>query len=114
MVMTVPMAEEWCNSNTSCHGFTYLTADGTAADKATNIYFRDETQIFFMDSEVHGLSVGAAVVVVVGAAVVVVVGAVAVVVVVGAAVIVVVVGATVAVVVVVGAAVAVVVVEEEE
>jgi hypothetical protein len=27
MVMTVTEAEVWCNKNTSCHGFTYLTAD---------------------------------------------------------------------------------------
>ena len=53
MTMTVPEAETWCNKNTSCHGFTYLTAE---ADKTTSIYFRDETQIFFMDSQVGGLS----------------------------------------------------------
>lgn len=50
---TVADAEIWCNKNASCHGFTYLTAE---ANQPTDIYFRDETQIFFMDSEVTGLS----------------------------------------------------------
>ena len=50
---TVADAEVWCNKNASCAGFTFLTAE---ANQPTSIYFRDETQIFFMDSEVDGLS----------------------------------------------------------
>jgi hypothetical protein len=50
--MTVQAAELWCNKNSSCHGFTYRTSEAAIS---TNIHFRDETQIFFMDSEVAGL-----------------------------------------------------------
>ena len=51
MKMTVDSADDWCNKNTSCHGFTYQTN----ATGETDIYFRDETQIFFMDSQLHSL-----------------------------------------------------------
>jgi len=39
--------------NSSCAGFTYLTAEEKGV---TTIYFRDETQIFFMDSELSSLT----------------------------------------------------------
>ena len=39
--------------NSSCAGFTYLTAEEKGV---TTIYFRDETQIFFMDSELPSLN----------------------------------------------------------
>merc|ERR1719382_2207981 len=53
MNMTVDDADDWCNTNSSCHGFTFLTSD---KDKVTQIYFRDETQIFFMDSELSNVA----------------------------------------------------------
>eukprot|EP00947_MAST-08B_sp_MAST-8B-sp1_P003133 g3133.t1 len=51
-------AETWCDADASCQGFTYRTADAMAAASPATIaiYFRDETQIFFMDSEVAGLA----------------------------------------------------------
>ena len=53
--MTVDAADDWCNANSSCYGFTYKTgADKTGS--VTPIYFRDETQIFFMDSEIKDLA----------------------------------------------------------
>ena len=51
--MTVAAAETWCNQNASCHGFTYAT--GAKPGQPTQVYFRDETQIFFMDSQLADL-----------------------------------------------------------
>ena len=52
MKMTIDSADEWCNNNSSCHGFTFKTN----ASGETDIYFRDETQIFFMDSQLQSLA----------------------------------------------------------
>jgi hypothetical protein len=52
---TVAAAEVWCNGNASCHGFSYLTPQH-GDDATTTVHFRDETQVFFMDSQVEGLS----------------------------------------------------------
>jgi hypothetical protein len=52
MKMTVDRADDWCNHNSSCHGFTFQTN----ATGETDIYFRDETQIFFMDSQLSSLT----------------------------------------------------------
>lgn len=52
MKMTVDRADDWCNQNSSCHGFTFQTN----ATGETEIYFRDETQIFFMDSQLSSLT----------------------------------------------------------
>ena len=51
MKMTVDAADDWCNTNSSCHGFTFKTN----ATGETEVYFRDETQIFFMDSQLGSL-----------------------------------------------------------
>ena len=52
MKMTIDSADKWCTKNSSCHGFTYKTN----ASGETDIYFRDETQIFFMDSQLQSLT----------------------------------------------------------
>ena len=52
MKMTVDAADDWCNTNSSCHGFTFKTN----ATGETEVYFRDETQIFFMDSQLGSLT----------------------------------------------------------
>lgn len=52
MKMTIDSADKWCTKNSSCHGFTYKTN----ATGETDIYFRDETQIFFMDSQLQSLT----------------------------------------------------------
>eukprot|EP01051_Picozoa_sp_SAG22_P026895 SAG22_NODE_8729_length_634_cov_1.321495_1_plen_141_part_10 len=58
MVMTVDAADDWCNTNSSCHGFTFKTGAATTGPGGgkTEIYFRDETQIFFMDSQINELT----------------------------------------------------------
>lgn len=55
MNMTIPAAESWCNDHKQCHGFTVLTSERNKPDPVL-IYFRDETQIFFMDSELSALT----------------------------------------------------------
>jgi hypothetical protein len=55
--MTLDAADKWCSSNSSCQGFTYLTnSTGASASKPTTCYFRDATQIFFMDSEIGAIT----------------------------------------------------------
>merc|ERR1719174_3320119 len=51
--MTVAQADAWCKTNSSCEGFTFRTSE---RDAVTTCYFRDPTQIFFMDSQVSALS----------------------------------------------------------
>ena len=50
--MSTAQADAWCNANSSCHGLTYATN----ATEPTACYFRDETQVFFMDSELGSIS----------------------------------------------------------
>lgn len=57
MKMTVDAADTWCTGNSSCHGFTFKSLEHLLDPTAeTDIYFRDETQIFFMDSEISHLN----------------------------------------------------------
>ena len=52
MNMTVAQADEWCARNNSCYGFTFKTN----ATGVTEVYMRDDTQIFFMDSQIDALT----------------------------------------------------------
>ena len=54
--MSIDEADAWCSNNTSCYGYTYATnSTGASGERATACYFRDETQIYFMDSEINSL-----------------------------------------------------------
>jgi hypothetical protein len=58
MNMSLDAAADWCNRNASCQGYTVVTqVDGNLTDlsRARAVYFRDETQIFFMDKQVADL-----------------------------------------------------------
>lgn len=54
--MTVDAADDWCNANSSCRGFTFAGSAYGKPGGATLCYFRDETQIFFMDSTLDDLA----------------------------------------------------------
>tara|TARA_B110000208_G_scaffold152450_1_gene184305 strand:- start:42 stop:1874 length:1833 start_codon:yes stop_codon:yes gene_type:complete len=54
--MTLDDADAWCNEHTKCHGFTYAT--NSTPEMRREVYFRDETQVFFMDSQVKSALVG--------------------------------------------------------
>lgn len=56
MNVSLAAADAWCNANSSCHGYTFGAEAYGKAGAVTPCYFRDETQIFFMDSTLTDLA----------------------------------------------------------
>ena len=50
--MTVDAAEAWCAAEPKCEGFTYITADEHTADGRVKVWFKDSSQIHFMDGTI--------------------------------------------------------------